>query len=176
MKTLVAFCLIVTAAIASDYVVYVQSTGDIVSYDKQYDIDRRRMTPDKHGFYGPITGTNILGILITTNAPAGLTNIVQLSDKTILDPAEYIYSIRITTEWVDFTNAIKATSECLTQYEALKVDYTNKVAAVTDVKCKAAFNSAKALIQQCQEEIRLVHNEVRELRKVIGRNIVLNEP
>jgi hypothetical protein len=88
MKTLLFLLLSASTAIAApDLVVYVKSTGAIVSYDKDREIPAKDLTPDGLGFYGSFTGTNILGILSTTNAPAGLTNIVQLANKTILEPA-----------------------------------------------------------------------------------------
>ena len=176
MKTLIAFCLLATVAIASDYVVYVQSTGEIVSYDKQYDIDQRRMTEDKHGFYGLVTGTNILGILVTTNAPAGLTNIVELTDKTVLDPATYIYSIKITPEWTMFTNSIVTANELTDGYLPLNSNLTASLATIPNSATKTNLLNLRALILQVHNETKAVHNEVKDLKKVVGRNIMLTEP
>lgn len=82
-KILALLALCVTTVAAYDLVVYVQSTGDIVSFDKQYEIPSSRLVPG-----GFMLGTNLCGILSTTNDPTGKTNIVQLADKTILDPAD----------------------------------------------------------------------------------------
>lgn len=93
------FILLISASVfAADYVVYDQVTGKIISYDKQYEIPKRALTQDGHGFYGPLTGTNILGILSTTNSPAGLTNIVQLSDQTVIDPTDLFNDY---TQWTE---------------------------------------------------------------------------
>lgn len=176
MKTLIALCSIATAAIASDYVVYEQATGRIVSYDKQYTIDQRYMTPDRHGFYGPITGTNILSLLVTTNEPAGLTNIVELTDKTLLDPGEYIYSIKITPEWVMFTNSIVTVNALLNGYLPLKSNLTASLATLPTSAVKTNLLNIRTLIQQVHDEVKAVHDEVKDLKKVVGRNIMVLEP
>ena len=81
---------------APDFVVYEKVTGAIVSYDKQYDLDKSRLTADGHGFTISITGTNILGICSTTNDVTGKTNIAQLSNKTIIDPSDHAADV---TQW-----------------------------------------------------------------------------
>jgi len=99
MKILfLSFLLLAGTAVAvPDLVVYIQSSGKIVSYDKDREIPKRDLTPDGHGFTSMFTGTNILGICSTTNAVAGKTNIVQLT-VTIIDPKEHVYDY---SQWTD---------------------------------------------------------------------------
>lgn len=85
-KMLISFILTASSLFAGDFVAYEQSTGKIIGYDKQYEIKKRDLTPDGNGFY--FMGPNVLGLLYTTNAPAGLTNIVQLTDKKVINPAD----------------------------------------------------------------------------------------
>ena len=95
MKTLLFLMLLAGIAWAApDFVVYEKVTGAIVSYDKQYDLDKSRLTADGHGFKGWMS-TNILGICSTTNEVAGKTNISQLV-VTIIDPSDHAADV---TQW-----------------------------------------------------------------------------
>ena len=87
MRTILAFLMVAGAAVASDFVVYEQATGKIVSYDKRYEIPQSALTADGNGFTVP-WNTKVMGLLSTTNNPDGLTNIVQLAEKTIVNPSD----------------------------------------------------------------------------------------
>ena len=170
------FGILTASVFAEDVVVYIQATGRIVSYDKSRIIPPESLTPDGHGFYDLLSGPNILGILVTTNAPAGLTNIVQLTDKTVLDPATYIYSIKITPEWTMFTNSIATANELMDGYLPLNSNLTASLATIPNSATKTNLLNLRALILQVHNETKAVHNEVKDLKKVVGRNIMLTEP